>query len=47
MPTIRVRKVPELVVLGVKPLAHAHRRSMEAEILERAVSGDRQPQPAT
>ena len=46
MPTIHVRNVPEPVALGVKALARAHRRSMEAEvleILEHAVSGDRQP----
>ncbi|MBL0311359.1 MAG: Arc family DNA-binding protein [Holophagaceae bacterium] len=46
MPTIHVRNVPEPVALGVKSLARAHRRSMEAEvleILEHAVSGARQP----
>ena len=46
MPTIHVRNVPEPVALGVKSLARAHRRSMEAEvleILECAVTGDRQP----
>ena len=46
MPTIHVRNVPEPVALGVKSLARAHRRSMEAEvleILEHAVSGDRRP----
>ena len=46
MPTIHVRNVPEPVALGVKSLARAHRRSMEAEVLEilaHAVSGDPQP----
>ena len=46
MPTIHVRNVPEPVATGVKSLARAHRRSMEAEvleILEHAVTSDRQP----
>ncbi|MGA2081156.1 MAG: Arc family DNA-binding protein [Holophaga sp.] len=46
MPTIHVRNVPEEVAAGVKSLARAHRRSMEAEVLEliaRAISGDARP----
>jgi len=48
MPAIHVRNVPEAVSNGMKALAKAHRRSMEAEALEilsRAVSGDPRPQP--
>ncbi len=44
MPTIHVRNVPEDVAAGVKSLARAHRRSMEAEALEilaQAVTGER------
>jgi len=46
MPAIHVRNVPDSVSDGVKAMAKAHRRSMEAEALEilsRAVSGDTQP----
>jgi plasmid stability protein len=48
MSAIHVRNVPEEVSDGVKALARAHRRSMEAETLEilsRAVSGDPHPRP--
>ena len=48
MSAIHVRNVPEEVSDGVKALARAHRRSMEAETLEilsRAVSGDPRPRP--
>jgi plasmid stability protein len=46
VPTIHVRNVPEEVAVGVKSLARAHRRSMEAEVLEllaQAVSGEHHP----
>lgn len=46
MSAIHVRNVPEAVSDGVKALAKAHRRSMEAEALEilsLAVSGDARP----
>lgn len=48
MPAIHVRNVPDSVSDGVKAMAKAHRRSMEAEALEIlscAVSGDTRPQP--
>jgi len=44
--TIHVRNVPEEMAAGVKTLARAHRRSMEAEMLEliaRAISGNTRP----
>jgi len=48
MSAIHVRNVPDSVSDGVKALAKAHRRSMEAETLEIlswAVSGNTRPQP--